>query len=66
MNTEYDVWLGLDVGKTNHHGCGLNPAGERISTTLVSMHSHRPCVLLRHRPYFISFVVSLQMLNDTQ
>jgi hypothetical protein len=23
MNTEYDVWLGLDVGKTDHHGCGL-------------------------------------------
>ncbi|PCC52102.1 IS110 family transposase [Brevibacterium aurantiacum] len=30
MNTEYDVWLGLDVGKTNHHGCGLNPSGERV------------------------------------
>ena len=30
MNTEYDVWLGLDVGKTNHHGCGLNPIGERV------------------------------------
>lgn len=30
MNTEYDVWLGLDVGKTNHHGCGLTPAGERV------------------------------------
>jgi hypothetical protein len=30
MNTEYDVWLGLDVGKTSHHGCGLDPAGERV------------------------------------
>ena len=30
MNTEYDVWLGLDVGKTNHHGCGLDPSGERV------------------------------------
>lgn len=29
MNTEYDVWLGLDVGKASHHGCGLGPAGER-------------------------------------
>jgi hypothetical protein len=29
MNTEYDVWLGLDVGKTDHHGCGLVSAGER-------------------------------------
>lgn len=30
MNGEYDVWLGLDVGKTSHHGCGLNVAGERV------------------------------------
>ncbi|WP_255248935.1 IS110 family transposase [Brevibacterium casei] len=30
MNTEYDVWLGLDVGKTMHHGCGLDPAGLRV------------------------------------
>lgn len=30
MNTEYDVWLGLDVGKTTHHGYGLNPIGERV------------------------------------
>jgi hypothetical protein len=30
MNTEYDVWLGLDVGKTSHYGCGLDPAGERV------------------------------------
>ncbi|GAA3852906.1 IS110 family transposase [Brevibacterium ammoniilyticum] len=30
MNTDYDVWLGLDVGKTTHHGCGLNPAEERV------------------------------------
>ncbi len=30
MNTEYDVWLGLDVGKTSHHGCGLDPVGERV------------------------------------
>ena len=30
MNTEYDVWLGLDVGKTSHHGCGLDPSGERV------------------------------------
>ena len=30
MNTEYDVWLGLDVGKIGHHGCGLSPVGERV------------------------------------
>src|SRR5699024_1784163 len=30
MNTEYDVWLGLDVGKTDHHDCGLGSAGERV------------------------------------
>ncbi|SMX66680.1 Transposase [Brevibacterium iodinum ATCC 49514] len=30
MNTEYDVRLGLDVGRTSHHGCGLVPAGERV------------------------------------
>ena len=33
MNTEYDVWLGLDVGKTNHHGCGLDPSGSESMTT---------------------------------
>ena len=30
MNIDYDVWLGLDVGKNMHHGCGLNPAGDRV------------------------------------
>lgn len=30
MSTGYDVWLGLDVGKTSHHGCGLTPAGDRV------------------------------------
>ncbi|MFF8892799.1 IS110 family RNA-guided transposase [Brevibacterium casei] len=30
MNGDYDVWLGLDVGKTMHHGCGLNAVGERV------------------------------------
>ena len=30
MNTQYAVWFGLDVGKTSHHGCGLDPAGERV------------------------------------
>lgn len=30
MNTECDVWSDLDVGKTDHHGCGLNPVGERV------------------------------------
>lgn len=30
MNTEYDVWLGLDVGKIGHHGCGLDLSGERV------------------------------------
>lgn len=30
MNTEYDVWLGLDVGKTSHHGCGLGASGARV------------------------------------
>jgi transposase len=30
MNTEYDVWLGLDVGKVGHHGCGLDLSGERV------------------------------------
>lgn len=30
MNTDYDVWLGLDVGKTSHHGCGLDRTGQRV------------------------------------
>lgn len=30
MNTDYDVWFGLDVGKTSHHGCGLSLTDERI------------------------------------
>ena len=30
MNIDYDVWLGLEIGKAMHHGCGLNPAGERV------------------------------------
>ncbi len=27
---EYAVFLGLDVGKGEHHACGLDPAGERV------------------------------------
>ncbi|MDR3084657.1 MAG: IS110 family transposase [Streptomyces sp.] len=27
---EYDVFLGLDVGKEEHHACGLSPHGERV------------------------------------
>lgn len=30
MSSEYDVFLGLDVGKTAHHGCALTTAGERL------------------------------------
>ena len=28
--TGYQVWLGLDVGKTAHHGCALTGSGERV------------------------------------
>lgn len=27
---EYAVFLGLDVGKEEHHACGLDPDGERV------------------------------------
>ncbi|KPC86339.1 transposase, partial [Streptomyces sp. NRRL F-6602] len=27
---EIGVFLGLDVGKTNHHGHGLTPAGKKV------------------------------------
>ncbi|HZX03854.1 IS110 family transposase [Kribbella sp.] len=27
---EYAVFLGLDVGKEEHHACGLDPAGQRV------------------------------------
>jgi len=27
MSSEYDVFLGLDVGKTAHHGCALSADG---------------------------------------
>src|SRR5882757_8708178 len=30
MNTEYGVFLGLDVGKSNHHAVGLAPDGQRL------------------------------------
>lgn len=30
MNTEYDVWLGLHVGRTNYYGCEPNPTGQRV------------------------------------
>lgn len=30
MNNEYSVFLGLDVGKTDHHAVGLDPAGKRL------------------------------------
>ncbi|AXR74011.1 IS110 family transposase [Auritidibacter sp. NML130574] len=30
MTREYDVFLGLDVGKTAHHGCALTATGERL------------------------------------
>ncbi|WP_163504697.1 IS110 family transposase [Fodinicola acaciae] len=30
MNSEYGVFLGLDVGKGEHHAVGLDPAGKRL------------------------------------
>ncbi|WGH90463.1 hypothetical protein QDX23_10130 [Auritidibacter ignavus] len=30
MTTEYAITLGLDVGKTTHHGCALTPNGQRV------------------------------------
>ncbi len=27
---DYAIYLGLDVGKEEHHACGLNPDGERV------------------------------------
>ncbi|GAA1198525.1 IS110 family transposase [Brevibacterium paucivorans] len=30
MTTEYSITLGLDVGKTAHHGCALTPVGQRV------------------------------------
>lgn len=30
MNSEYAVFLGLDVGKGEHHACALNVAGRRL------------------------------------
>src|SRR5699024_4889612 len=28
--TESAIWLGLDVGKSNHHGCALSSTAERV------------------------------------
>mgnify|MGYP001943729987 CR=1 FL=1 len=30
MTTEYAITLGLDVGKTAHHGCALTPEEQRV------------------------------------
>lgn len=30
MSTEYGVFLGLDVGKSDHHAVGLAPDGKRL------------------------------------
>jgi len=30
MTTAYDVIVGLDVGKTAHHGCALTTTGDRL------------------------------------
>ncbi|KXZ59196.1 hypothetical protein Bravens_00443 [Brevibacterium ravenspurgense] len=30
MTAEYDTALGLDVGKSTHHGCALTPEGQRV------------------------------------
>lgn len=30
MTTEYAIMLGLDVGKTAHHGCALSPEGQKV------------------------------------
>ena len=30
MTTEYAITLGLDVGKSAHHGCALTPDGQRV------------------------------------
>lgn len=30
MTTTYDVILGLDVGKSAHHGCALTAAGAKL------------------------------------
>ncbi|MFG1857458.1 transposase [Actinomadura geliboluensis] len=30
MSSEYTVFLGLHVGKGEHHACALDPAGKRL------------------------------------
>lgn len=30
MDEGYDVYCGLDVGKSEHHAAALNAAGERV------------------------------------
>ncbi|WP_157358752.1 transposase, partial [Amycolatopsis sp. ATCC 39116] len=30
MTSSYGVFLGLDVGKGNHHAVGLDPTGKRL------------------------------------
>ena len=30
MTTEYAITLGLDVGKSAHHGCALTPDGTKV------------------------------------
>src|SRR5262245_20318621 len=30
MSSEYAVFLGLDVGKGEHHACALDPSGKRL------------------------------------
>lgn len=30
MRPDYAVFVGLDVGKEEHHACGLDPTGQRV------------------------------------
>jgi hypothetical protein len=44
MDNSYGVFLGLDVGKSEHHAVGLDSAGKRLhDAPLPTGRVNRPC-----------------------
>lgn len=62
MTTEYAITLGLDVGKTTHHGCALTPSGDRVydhelpqdetalRTVITDLHQHGAVLVVVDQP----------------
>jgi hypothetical protein len=45
MHGDYGVFLGLDVGKGDHHAVGLAPDGKRLHDVPLPNTENRPCEL---------------------